>query len=635
MIFSQTPFTVSTFHNISLYWSPQGGSADKKVLVQYRKSGDADWQEALSMKYNPIEGAGNNPETGERYDRADYRGSIVNLQPDTDYEIKLSLEDGSETQITEASTWKEDFPVGQILTPGDSNTRLTYSDLNGTPEAYVLIDGNGSTIDIQDASAECIRLINSSYIILRGFILKNAAENGIRLYNSHHIVIENCDISGWGEEDIEGSGFGKNYQAAVYAGTNETHHCIIQRNTIHHPRWDTNSWAELHDPSADPDNNSNYHPAGPQGIAIGDSYIGNNVIRYNEIWSDADHYFNDAMGMWTNASYAGFPGPDSDIYGNYIANSYDDGIESEGGNMNVRIWNNYIENIFIAIGNAPTSIGPLYIWRNVSGKADSMPGSVYGQYGPFIKMGYSGSIDWMTGHMYIFNNTVLQEEDHGTGGLGTSDDSNRYILHCESLNNIFHVRSSTQNSISIAPQNTDNIFDYDLNNHPYPQDSEIHGLEGTPVYALQTPLFDFDTKTGSFELSPNSLGYDDGVYIPNFTNLVIGTAPDMGAQEHGTGDMIYGTEANFAPAVLARDKEEITGIKIFPIPTGRTLHILNSTGKENLELKIFDISGKIILSRDISGNYSIINVEKFKKGIYFVKIYEKRLLIGNSKIIID
>lgn len=545
---SQKAFTVSTFHNLSVYWSPKNGNKTKKVLVAYKAIQNNQWNEALPMKYNPIAEVGMNPKTEKRYDKADYRGSIVNLQPNTTYDIRLTLAGTNISTTLQASTWNEEFPIGEIKKPNNLTTELSYSSLKGTVEAYILIDGTGKTIDIQDGSAQCIKLVDCAYVILRGFTLKNAAESTIRLYNSHHIVIENCDMSNWGEEDVVGSGFGKDYQAGVYAGPNDAYSCVIQRNKIHHPRWDSNSWAELHNPAADPNKTSNYHPSGPQGISLGECNIGNNVIRYNEIWSDTAHYFNDILGMWSNASYAGFPGPDSDIYGNYLANCYDDGIESEGSNTNVRIWNNYIENVYIAIGNAATSIGPLYIWRNVSGRAHSMPNSVYGQYGGFIKMGYAHSINWMTGHMYIFNNTILQPKNHGTGGLGTMRDANRFILHCETRNNIFHVRDETKNSISILPSgNIDNHYDYDLTNHPFPKGQENNGITGEPIYASGSPSFNFNNKTGKFIQSPNSLGYSAGIEIPNFTNYYTGEAPDIGAHEHGTDAIIYGVRANFVP----------------------------------------------------------------------------------------
>lgn len=39
-------------------------------------------------------------------------------------------------------------------------------------------------------------------------------------------------------------------------------------------------------------------------------------------------------------SLYGFPGADTDIYGNYISHCAGDCLELEGGGMNVRIWNN-------------------------------------------------------------------------------------------------------------------------------------------------------------------------------------------------------------------------------------------------------------------------------------------------------
>ena len=526
------PFTVSTFNCISVYWTPSGGEPGKNVQVEYRVSGATEWKDALPMKYNPIDGCGNNPATGLRYDKADYRGSIVNLTPETRYDIRVTLEGTSTTATTQATTWSENFPIGETITPGDLTTQYTVS-TSGTAGGYILIDGTGSTIDIRDGSDQCIYLDQVEYVIIRGYTLVNGAKYGIRLNKCKNIVIENCDISNWGEEDE--NGFGKGYQAGIYGGHNDASGSVFQRNKIHHPRWDTNSWAELHD--------GDYHPDGPQAIALGECYIGNNVFRYNEIWSDSDHYFNDTMGMWSNASYEGFPGYDSDIYGNYIANCWDDGIESEGANTNVRIWNNYIENTYMCIGNAATSIGPLYVYRNVSGRSYSLPGSLYGQYSCFLKMGYSSSITWMTGYVYIFNNTILQPGGEGFGGFGTHEDSNRHVKHCISLNNILHVRDTTDNSISIKDENEDNSFDYDLMNKGYPVGHEAHGISGEPTYAAGAPAFDSLGKIGNFQLDSSSLGYDDGTVIPNFCEVFNGAAPDMGAHESGTDDMSFGVNA--------------------------------------------------------------------------------------------
>jgi hypothetical protein len=303
---------------------------------------------------------------------------------------------------------------------------------------------------------------------------------------------------------------------------------------MHHPSWDTNSWAERHGKST--------HPAGPQTVVFWESE-GNHVIRYNECWSDKDHYFNDGMGAGNNGGFRGFPGADSDIYCNYIANCWDDGIEAEGGNQNVRIWNNYVEEVLIPIANAATSVGPLYVWRNVSGRSYSPPGSEWNMtHGPLVKMGFAGGEPWMTGHMYFFNNTIFQANGEGADGLGGSS---RIIKHCLTRNNILHVRDTDSRSISTGT-GEDNDFDYDLLSGRHPAGQEKHGISGKPRFAAGAG-FDFTAKAGTFQLAPGSPGYDEGTVIPNFCDVFTGQKPDMGAHEAGTAPMAFGVGARFVP----------------------------------------------------------------------------------------
>ena len=114
----------------------------------------------------------------------------------------------------------------------------------------------------------------------------------------------------------ETQGFGYEMQACVYSRNKDVHSVIIQRCKFHHPSWDSNSWAVDHYKGRD-----SRHPDGPQTIVFWET-AGNNVIRYNECWSDADHYYNDVIGGAFNGGYRGFPGADSDIYSNYLANCW-------------------------------------------------------------------------------------------------------------------------------------------------------------------------------------------------------------------------------------------------------------------------------------------------------------------------
>lgn len=517
------PLLVPTFHCMGVYWSPAGADAKRAVSVRFRKRGTDSWHAGLPMRFHPVD----SPEC-----KATYRGSVVNLSPGTDYEFELSLDGTEERTRCEGSTWREDFPVQSTIKITNRTETLSVNK-SGSVDGYVVYDGTGCTIDTGNKEDVAIA-VRASYVILRGFTIRNAKEHGIRLFSGHHIVIEDCDISKWGSESAHG--WGKDYQGAVFSNSRDLRCVVIQRCRMHHPTWDSNSWAEKHGDST--------HPQGPQTVVFWES-AGNHVIRYNECFSDADHYFNDGMGAGQNSSFRGFPGADSDIYGNYIANCWDDGIEAEGGDQNVRIWNNYIEDVLIPIANAADSIGPLYIWRNISGRSYSPPGSSWDMtHGPFMKMGYAGSETWMTGTMYIFNNTIFQPAANGAAGLGGGS---RIIKHCTTRNNILHVRDG-DHSIATDHRHQDNDFDHDLTTGRFPDNHEKHGIQATPRYAPGAG-YDPETRTGSFQLAPDSPGAHAAEPIPNFCEPTGPNPPDLGAHQTGTPRIQFGIKATFTPPI--------------------------------------------------------------------------------------
>ena len=521
----EAPFAIPTFHCLGLYWSPPGGSADKQVLLRYRRQGASEWKEALPMRYNPI------PKTDE--DLADYRGSIVHLTPATTYDVQFTLAGTATTTNLTATTWSEDFPVGETVRMGDRDTPLAVTE-SGTPNAWRVYDGRGATIDVRHQHDACI-IINASNVILRGFTLKGAGATNvasrrtigaIRIEGGHDIVIEECDISDWGRLN-PATGFGFDYDAAIYSRSTGLRRLIVQRCKLHHPTWDGSTWYEPTYPT---------HTMGPQCITLFNT-AGNHVIRYNECFSDLEHMYNDGIGGGGNGSFQGSPGPDSDIYGNLISHCWDDGLEVEGGSRNVRVWDNYLTQCMMMIGNAPASIGPLYLWRNVVTHSQSQPGAGGGN---FLKMGYATSEDWMTGQMYIFHNTIFRSDEWlPTGGLGGS----RIVKHTVSRNNILHVRSPQSWSASNNKLNADTDFDYDLCNGRIPPSQEAHGIRGEPAYAPGAG-FDPATKTGRFQLTPDSPGAGAGQPIPNFSDGSTGKAPDIGAHQRGTRPIQYGVRAS-------------------------------------------------------------------------------------------
>ena len=429
------PQAVPTFQCIGLYWSPEDGSAENACHVRYRPVGAEAWREALPLWFDERQ-ATDLP--AERHRQ--YRGSIVNLTAGTQYEIELSLEKTGRRASVSVRTWSEDFPIAQTVVVEDRDTPLLV-DKSGSPEGYILythIPGRATaTINVASKQVRCIE-VRASYVILRGLTLKNAQQHGIQLLDGcHDVVIEGCDISGWGRAAEDG--WGIDYDAAIYSKDRALQRVIVRRNYLHHPRSNSNNWRQsrvLRDKS------TSSHPQGPQTIVLWDSE-GNHVLRYNTVDSDNGHYYNDIFGAGANFSARGFPNRDSDIYGNLLSHCWDNAIESEGANCNVRIWGNYVADCYVGIACASTSLGPLYVWRNVNGVTRVAPGQ---WSGGFLKT--SDKIGG--GRIFVFHNTVLQPPSP-TGGKETTGAQlglgwGGPMVNVTSRNNLLHVtRSAIRN----------------------------------------------------------------------------------------------------------------------------------------------------------------------------------------------
>lgn len=534
---------VATFHSVGLYWNP-GRSGD--CLVNYRQVGTSTWKEGYPLWYDSR--------------NAECRGSLVHLTANTSYEIQLSS--GSNSTSLVAATWSETFPVSQTIYVDNTTSTYTISQSGGFDGSkctgyvkYVPRVSGGINIDVQNNSNYNM-VANASCVIISGFKLVGGARGGIYLGSTtHDVVIENNEISNWGNGQNTW-GYGAIQGAGSYSSVNpEMKRIIVSRNKFYNPRGGSNDWCNG---AVEP--NCTTHPNGPQVIELMNSG-GNHVFRYNEAFSGStDHYFNDIFGAGANRSSectnsdlcTGFPGPDSDIYGNYLANNWDDAIEADGKGRNIRIWGNYLDQNFVKISVAEARVGPVYVWRNVVGTASGGVNKNGGE--SFIKGGDGG------GRVYVFHNTLLQPNGV-TGGIA---DAGGDMSNLISRNNILQLRSVNRSSIrdTGGAQNYDVDYDYYngtvvLNNTPT---TEVHGLRfaGSPGFEAQS--FDPVTGRGRFYLTRASAGYDGQgmanvpcsvtTRLPNFNTSLsdsrynfTGSCPDSGAHEAGTAEMEFGVNA--------------------------------------------------------------------------------------------
>jgi hypothetical protein len=513
---------VATFESLGLYWTPPSDPGSAGCEIQYKKTSDTTWNKGLNMWFD------------SRY--GECRGSIVMLAPNTSYEVQFAMPGQSPVAGLVATTWSEQFPIAKTVYVSSGSQTLNITQ-GGSPSGYVLYTpapGTSATIDVGNGARNNIT-VSAPYVIVRGLTLKGATNDGIDLLDgAHDVVIEDNDISGWGRYSYTNSAgwdIGVDSDSAIRCRmVLSVVRTVIQRNTIHDPRYGANSW-------------SWGHPGGPQGTTY-DTCGGNHVFRYNTIYSSYYHYYNDGIGGSDNITDEGFPREDSDIYGNKISQTWDDGIEAEGRGMNIRIWGNYLDNTTTGVATTVVNRGPAYIFRNVYNRSRQMSERAPDDddRNTFAKSGTDSGFG--DGRRYVFHNTLLQAPPPSgsvyTSGAGSGMSGPPIMTNTVSRNNIFHIWKAWWSSIA-SNGGSGNDADYDLyNGNTDISGSEVHGIVGTPIY--QTGNGWSSEAGGMYQLAPNSPGYDAGLVIPNFNDGFTGAGPDMGAHEAGTPAMKFGVQ---------------------------------------------------------------------------------------------
>ena len=518
---------VATYECLGLYWkNPDAGVC----AVKYRRAGEEPWRAALPLVFDPR--------------NQEYRGSIVGLASDAAYEVSLTA--GGREVAVAARTRRDAWPIGEttVLPAGDSFENFTVKQ-SGTAQGYHLVTvppGGRTSLDAANRVPANL-VIDADYVIVRGVELKHAAQHGILIKAGHHdIVVEQCHVLGWGRfaGPVSYGNAGGDNDSAVYAEKG-CGNLTIQRNLFEHPRGAASDWEAG-------------HPVGPQGVSLVNS-TGGNVIRFNEIVSTEDHGFNDGIGGGSNFSREGSPNRDSDIYGNIIRNCWDDAIESEGANRNVRIWGNYLHLFYNGIATAATTEGPLYVFRNIWGESRRTHRDPLGGAG--IKTGERD--EFGGGRRFVFHNTALQPR-----GIFTAFTSH-VNPNCVTRNNVFDCRGALATKQEKEPASD---YDYDFfSGSERGTAKEKHGVSG-PVGFLPSYALEFfpaarvsAVKWGKVETDmgggqrrsitdpvvtrPNPV-IDAGEVLPNFNDGFAGKAPDLGAFEAGRPPLQFGRRAYLA-----------------------------------------------------------------------------------------
>ena len=112
---------------------------------------------------------------------------------------------------------------------------------------------------------------------------------------------------------------------------------------------------------------------------------------------------------------------------------------------------------------------------------------------------------------------------------------------------------------------------------------------------------------------------------------------------HPTSEKIYEKEFNINTDIPMSPKKFATSepatpvnseIKVFPNPTNGNLTVFIPELPDGTTVfQLFDVMGHNILSSPLTGNYSKINLSAFSQGIYYYRIMNDGVSIGNGKVV--
>lgn len=554
----------ATIHCAGFIWEIAGDSnRNCTVAVAYRKAGTQAWKsgmlllrceswESTDPKY-PFQ-------IGEKL-----AGSIFDLEPETEYEVKLTLADpdgGAAEKIVTTRTIREPEIYAGLRTmyvvpgagggtgtredpfqgiaaadaaalPGDvmvlqpgkylGSVSLKRSGEPGKPIVWrgasvsdVILDGSGKD--------ESLGFSGQSHLHIENITFTGANQGCIKTYGAQDIVVRGCRfvkfryaaIVAQGQPRKIGSG-GK-----VTGGRNAANWFVLDNEIIGPKDW-----------TKERGSSSSY------GVNVSGTH---NVIAYNRI-----------TDCWDCISLAGSNGTtpntgNSDIYANDLWQGADDGVEVDYTHQNARIFRNRLTNTFCSLSAQPSFGGPTYFLYNAMYNTTNKPFKLHVNSSGVIVAHNTAAVSREafyggTFHNAVFRNNLLLglpgEQGYwiSTDGHPIDMDYGGYNVAAPSrpLINLSNVRYRTMKDATedagLMPHAVQVDWDVFTNAKPPPGDDKFA-----------------DPKSMDITIRPDSKAVDAGVVIPGLNDGFTGKAPDLGCYEVGKPLPSYGPRRAERPA---------------------------------------------------------------------------------------
>ena len=467
------------------------------VRFQYCRHGTDKWQDFRTPP--------NYKETRE------YRGSLVNLEEDTEYDVRVVLRDRvtrHNLTIGEGTfrTWKTDVPIARTveIDPATVKFPIVVKD-KGTPDGWIRYTTKGGAPLVGSGFGHTFVVTDAAYVVFDDMDISGC--NGGHVFDlsySHAIRLRNLNIHDWSEygtavytekflgrivRDKDKPRWGiAEYAVRIGYGMTET---VVERCYMHDPKNHSCSWYYS-------------HPCGPMAILMG-MPDHSTVIRYNDFVGSDLHSWDDAIGGEQNFYETGGFNRDADVYGNFFIFSCDDCIELDGGQQNIRVFGNRFESALVGVSVQGNTVSPSYVYRNLfTGMGERM-----GLSGETIKTS-GAALTPFENRTFIWNNTLWG------GGSGFSVQPQ---LIADIRNNVLVGEAQNFNGLWEGADDGGRVKDTRF----YSNTVERADIEWPGILRAKTEMKDL-SKTDLTPVSPIA-----GKPIENF----IGPAPVQGAVQKG------------------------------------------------------------------------------------------------------
>ncbi|MGB7159102.1 MAG: right-handed parallel beta-helix repeat-containing protein [Tepidisphaeraceae bacterium] len=544
-----------TLRSLGAYWIIKGDdNQNATVRIDYRTAGGGEWRQG-PLLFRVEKGAHKPKENDSLLKLADdetlLSASVLLLDPDTAYELKLTLSDpdGGEatTKTLAARTVAEPVaPSGPMyyVIPGDGggtgakndpykglaaaekNARpgdtfllaagvyngpvtLRKSGEPGKPIVFRGAGGGEAIIDGQGAAAErpgkAIEAVGLHDRWFEDLTIRNA-KYAIVSHDTARLVLRRCRING---VDF-GLTATKNEKDAING-------YFITDNVMEGP----STWPRA------------------KGIedARGVQLTGSgHVIAYNRIRAFADAI--DTMPSQRCESI--------DIHNNDVSEMTDDGIEADYAQRNVRVFHNRLTNVFQGISTQPVYGGPVYIFRNAMFNVSIEPFKMHnGPSGALFL--HNTSVKAGPAHVVMTPKPMSNMVSRNNLFVGTTAkvpvDFSIPATACDFDYDGFAVNGSFSHFLNWNRGETYATFEEMRKRSPVWKNAVL--VDGKTAFASGVTAPESDRKAIGIDatdvrLSPKSAAVDAGQVLPGVNDGFSGAAPDLGAYEVGAPLPHYG-----------------------------------------------------------------------------------------------